>query len=145
MSREKRRRKRRRSETTYAGRFRRDTLEQPHITRRSLYKPLQQNYKKDRYIPADRRSYAYKKNFTRTDGRVAETTLSRPYSKPGLIRVYEDGTLSDLRFKQPKDVFVCIRRKKRREVLFATRKSGFGRKVSRPRYTEQSEISCKRR
>lgn len=47
-------------------------------------------------------------------------------------------------FQDPKRVLVCIRRHDRRRVLFALRKIGKGRKVSRfHRWTEKSLVRCK--
>lgn len=54
---------------------------------------------------------------------------------------------SKLRFEAPRRVLVCIRRQRRREVLFASQragKSGLGR-FKRRRRSEFSDISCKRR
>lgn len=47
-----------------------------------------------------------------------------------------------LRFAVPKDVGVCVRRKSRREVLFALRKTGKGAR-SRRRRNEWSGVTCK--
>ena len=47
--------------------------------------------------------------------------------------------LAKLYYTRP-DVMVCVRRKQRREVLFATGKAGGGHK--RPKYTETSKIIC---
>lgn len=46
------------------------------------------------------------------------------------------------RFKDPKKTVVCIRRKNRRQVLFAKRLTGRGSR-SRKRYNDNSNISCK--
>lgn len=47
--------------------------------------------------------------------------------------------LAKLYYTRP-DVMVCVRRKQRREVLFATGKAGGSHK--RPKYTETSNIIC---
>ena len=47
--------------------------------------------------------------------------------------------LAKLYYTRP-DVMVCVRRKQRREVLFAAGKAGGGHK--RPKYTETSKIIC---
>lgn len=47
-------------------------------------------------------------------------------------------------FQDPKRVLVCIRRHDRRSVLFALRKAGKGKRVSRERkYTDKSYVRCK--
>lgn len=46
-------------------------------------------------------------------------------------------------FKVPGRTAVCVRRSMRREVLFATGRSGGGKR-RRPRRTEASSISCRR-
>lgn len=46
-----------------------------------------------------------------------------------------------LAFSQPAQVAVCVRRKARREVLFAKRKTGKGRNATRRR-TPWSDIKC---
>ncbi|UPW41891.1 hypothetical protein [Dipodfec virus RodF1_85] len=48
--------------------------------------------------------------------------------------------LAKLYYTRP-DVMVCVRRKQRREVLFALGKGGAGHK--RPQYTEESKIICR--
>lgn len=50
-----------------------------------------------------------------------------------------------VRFSDPNRVAVCIRRHQRREVLHALKHVGAGRGVKRPRWSEFSEISCKRK
>lgn len=45
-------------------------------------------------------------------------------------------------FASPRKVMVCVRRKERREVLFAKKRTGAGNK--RPRWTETSYTACRR-
>lgn len=47
-----------------------------------------------------------------------------------------------LKFKRPNSVPVCVRRKVRREVLFASKFAGVG-KVRRAKWTAESHIFCK--
>ena len=47
-----------------------------------------------------------------------------------------------LKFERPNSVPVCVRRKVRREVLFASKFAGVG-KVKRAKWTAESHISCK--
>lgn len=46
-------------------------------------------------------------------------------------------------FRDPQSVLTCVRRSSRREVLFASRKTGAGAK-SRRRFSWRSKLSCKR-
>lgn len=45
-------------------------------------------------------------------------------------------------FDAPKQVLICIRRKRRKEVLFAKRKTGKGARARRHRHNYFSEITC---
>lgn len=47
-----------------------------------------------------------------------------------------------LRYESPLFVLTCLRRKIRREIMFAKRKVGFGKKVKPPRRGWRSNISC---
>lgn len=47
-----------------------------------------------------------------------------------------------LKFERPNSVPVCVRRKVRREVLFASKFAGVG-KVRRAKWSAESHISCK--
>lgn len=48
-------------------------------------------------------------------------------------------------FREPERVLICVRRKRRREVMFALNKTGKGKgRQKRPRYSEYSKISCRR-
>lgn len=47
------------------------------------------------------------------------------------------------KFSLPKKVLTCIRRKMRREVLFARGHGGARARRARPRYNERSFISCR--
>lgn len=72
------------------------------------------------------------------DGRIAKYALSKNIhnitSMPRGIR---------LAFRSARRVSVCIRRKARREVLFAQKRVGKGKKVSSERkWTERSNIIC---
>ena len=48
-----------------------------------------------------------------------------------------------IRFEVPKDVLTCVRRSRRRQVMFATKKTGAGAKSPR-RFSWRSKLSCKR-
>ena len=47
-----------------------------------------------------------------------------------------------VQFDAPKKVLICIRRKQRKEVLFAKRKTGKGARARRHRRSYFSEITC---
>lgn len=49
---------------------------------------------------------------------------------------------STLAFPSPKNVGVCVRRKTRREVLFAQKKTGHGSRSKRRRRSESSSVRC---
>lgn len=51
---------------------------------------------------------------------------------------------SQLAFRAPRKVVMCIRRGVRRQVLFARGVSGSGRTTKHPRFTIDSQISCRR-
>ena len=46
------------------------------------------------------------------------------------------------RFVEPWQVITCLRRKIRKEVLFARRKVGKGKRVAKPRWSELSYVRC---
>lgn len=50
---------------------------------------------------------------------------------------------SRIRFDKPDQVLVCVRRKTRREIMFATKNAGRGGQ-RRARWNEASRISCRR-
>lgn len=58
----------------------------------------------------------------------------RPYRPGALFREAES-------FSAPRSVMICVRRKSRREVLFALRKTGKGAR-SRKRRNEWSNVKC---
>lgn len=49
---------------------------------------------------------------------------------------------SRVQFANSERVLVCVRRKTRKEVLFAKRKTGYGKKRRSPRRSRYSSISC---
>lgn len=75
------------------------------------------------------------RNVRRISGVSADVEVPRskrfPHKAPSSI----------LRFHDPLRVIVCVRRRTRREVLFASRRNGRGNKKGRR--TFNSEISCK--
>lgn len=80
------------------------------------------------------------RTFRTTSGRVART-VNRPQGE------VQKRTLSapvHTYFSDPKRVLVCVRRATRERVLFALRRIGKGKKVSRDhRWTDKSNMRCK--
>lgn len=75
--------------------------------------------------------------------RRADATLRVSPPKPSALAKPSTHNLLPVQigFKQPKGVAVCVRRKIRREVIFATRNTGKGSKARRHR-NEWSDIKC---
>lgn len=69
-------------------------------------------------------------------------TLIIPKRKPSNIKKYSYPTHT-IGFKQPDKVLICVRRKQRREILFAKNKTGRGGQ-KRPHYSYYSTIHCRR-
>lgn len=51
--------------------------------------------------------------------------------------------IDTFKFSSPKSVALCVRRHKRREVLFALKRSGKGSRSRRRRRNEFSDVSCR--
>lgn len=84
---------------------------------------------------------------TRRKFHVATRNLLNDSIRLGVARNKKNESLSSelsnfLKFKRPDAVPVCVRRKERREVLFARKFAGVG-KVRRAKWTPESFISCK--
>lgn len=47
-----------------------------------------------------------------------------------------------LAFRVPRDTFICVRRKQRREVLFARRRTGKGARASVRHRSDYSDVRC---
>lgn len=79
-------------------------------------------------------------SFVTTVGRPASRGRGRPFS----LKKYLDAIPQDIfRFEKPENVAICIRRKERREVLFANRKRGKGSRQRKRRRNEYSDVSCR--
>lgn len=79
--------------------------------------------------------------------------ISYPVRRPSLPNRDVFARLRDLRgapqvrltFRAPRQVLTCVRRKQRREVLHALKKTGGrGAPHRRPRFNQQSTISCRK-
>lgn len=59
------------------------------------------------------------------------------------VKLYEPSAQKVFSFEHPQRVPVCVRRRHRKEVLFAKKKTGSGRKKQRPpRWTKLSKVRC---
>lgn len=78
------------------------------------------------------------------DGRFFNPTpvISRPFvaAPRAAARLVVNG--SGIQFKSPRGVLYCVRRKLRREVLFALGVGGQAGRKNKPRLNAGSEISC---
>lgn len=93
--------------------------------------------------------YAPARSFNKTRHRLtvpnANHVRHRPAGKTmGDIRSTIEGTPWQTAFREPDKVLICARRQIRREVMHALKKSGRGGQ-KKPRYSEYSKISCRRK
>lgn len=110
-------------------------------------KPLELFHEENR-IPRDLRIVEDRRTIPRPfrKGRhlCIDGTPARPRYLPVQSRVPWLRESMRLRFSLPEKTLVCVRRKARRRVLFALRKTGKGGGKQRPpRWTTQSYIRCK--
>jgi len=54
------------------------------------------------------------------------------------------GTKARISFAVPHRVAICVRRQRRKEVLFARRVAGSGMRMRKPKYNHWSRVSCNR-
>lgn len=108
------------------------------VTSLRLYEDRRLWHPEGRYAPA--RSFSRSRHRLRevAPSRVSEARRSRSVSNMSSLPVHRIG------FERPERVLICVRRKMRREVLFARRKTGRGVKRRRPRFNWYSKISCRR-
>lgn len=83
-----------------------------------------------RFDPTHRRPGFQLKTISGTPARA--TVPSRSFLTPTIA------------FRAPDRVVVCVRRQRRREVLFAKRRLGAGARLRKPRWKYDSYISCRR-
>lgn len=77
--------------------------------------------------------------------KISPVTRARTKSSPALgFRSRTEGPVLTTVFEMPKETAICVRRKRRREVILATGKGG-RRKRRRPRYNEYSTVRCRRK
>lgn len=62
-----------------------------------------------------------------------------PYQRPTRSQLVAQG----IAFRAPRDVLVCVRRKRRKEVIHAIGKAGSGVKRAQPRRSYYSDVVCK--
>lgn len=63
--------------------------------------------------------------------------------RPRRSRPFKQLPSHTVAFDQPQNVLICVRRERRRRVLFAKKKTGYGRR-RRPTFGWYSKISCRR-
>lgn len=97
-------------------------------------------YQNDLIYVQDKRTYPWRYDPVErlVDGRPAHVTVSSRTRQEARKRRVP----SALRFANPKRVITCIRRRTRRQVLFALKKTGKGSGAKRRRYTDASHIRC---
>lgn len=79
----------------------------------------------------------------RSDVRLVEAPSKRfRAGKRSSLSVAKPFGAETLSFAVPQRVSICVRRKQRREVLFAVRRTGKGAKSIRRRRNQWSEIKC---
>lgn len=80
------------------------------------------------------------------DGRLfyPDIKLHRPFAAAprAAARLVIGDRFNSVRFASPRGVIVCVRRKLRREVLFALGVGGQSGAKARPRFTAASAVSC---
>lgn len=78
------------------------------------------------------------RRYRRTDGRKARVVARGPVTQ------FQDyaGPPAAVGFEAPEGVIECVRRKTRREVIFATGHSGGGPRKPTSRRTEKSKLEC---
>lgn len=81
--------------------------------------------------------HAVAKSFVRSSSRLVVPNVAR--SNKTIVRSVSPA----VKFSVPSHVAVCIRRKKRREVLFARGVGGSRRRQRRPRWSEFSSVNCR--
>lgn len=72
----------------------------------------------------------------------AKTSDYNRVNKTGKIKTYNDYRFE---FVEPKKTITCVRRERRRQVLFAKNLAGKGSRSRQHRWTDESRISCKSR
>jgi len=80
------------------------------------------------------------RRFLPGDGPARSTRRVARVFAPARARRSSSPTWSALAFRYPRFTLVCVRRKARRQVIFATGKGGGGKR--RPRYSAYSYVRC---
>lgn len=104
--------------------------------------PFQSAIRSPLYEVEDRRVFQPDRLVSKSSRRnLVRLTLAKP--KPGRHPAAGLREIHRLTFRAPRFVAVCVRRKRRKEVLFALMKTGKGSSTRRARRTLNSSISCK--
>lgn len=99
------------------------------------------NYVEDnrQWNPSYNRIYTRtSRTFSGAPARLSASAIQTGHYAPGAL--YSSPVIT---FRYPSTVITCIRRKDRRESLFARGYVGTGKSVKRPRRNEMSSISCR--
>lgn len=92
----------------------------------------------------DRRTFNPAEYYPKGTSKLSSEIGIAPVKRSGVKRGKNVAFQPDIfRFKMPEKVALCVRRKSRREVLFALRKTGKGSRMVKRRRNRYSEISCK--
>lgn len=79
----------------------------------------------------------------RAHKRIVENVVQRPRNTKSRARNVKRSAPTRFAFSVPKKVELCVRRHKRREVLFAMRRTGKGSRALRRRRNYWTGVSCK--
>lgn len=83
------------------------------------------------------------RNLYTLSGSPAFTVAAASNSRRSTSRVYKP-PFAVVSFADPTNTITCVRRHRRREVLFANQRAGFGKSIyTRPRRNWSSSISCR--
>lgn len=97
-------------------------------------------------FPSPTRRLLEDRRFYHPLGRLDRPAFATRRSAARLVARHQDGrmqTKARISFADPRRVMVCVRRKERREVLFARGVGGSKRRQRKPRRTPLSAVSCK--
>lgn len=112
-----------------------------HLPSLFTRKPYKETKPHDFGIPTDRRYFRPRGVSSSIEDTVGRSVPLRPHAS----RRFLHGVPERLRPYRPEQVQICVRRVKRRELLFRRGKVGKGRRVTpKRRYSMDSQIVCKR-
>lgn len=124
------------------------TLQRDHNLIPTPSSVLQSSLLPDLRVLEDRRTWHPEEPFqpARSSRRVSDsfvTAIARPTKRKASGRPFSLLTPDKFRFAVPDKVLVCVRRKQRREVLHALKKTGKGSRSRFRRRNYNTEVACK--